>query len=76
MILMTKRIMYDTMGKIRRGNFIFVTWKGGHAPRHVHVFNRGRLVVKYDLERGRVMEGRISGRILRLIKQLRAEGLL
>ena len=73
---MTGRINNNTMGKIRRGNFIFVTWIGDHAPRHVHVLNRGRLVVKYDLERGRVMEGRISGRILRLIKQLRAEGLL
>ena len=73
---MTGRITNDTMGKVRRGNFIFVTWIGDHAPRHVHVFNRGRLVVKYDLERERVMEGRISRRLLRLLNQLRTEGRL
>jgi chromosome condensin MukBEF complex kleisin-like MukF subunit len=64
------------MGKIRRGNFIFVTWVGDHAPRHVHVFSRGRLVVKFDLDRNRVMEGRINRRILKLLDELRAEGRL
>jgi len=73
---MTKRINNGTMGKVRRGNFIFVTWVGDHAPRHVHVFRRGRLVVKFDLERSKVMEGRINRRILELIKELRREGLL
>jgi len=73
---MTKRINNGTMEKVRRGNFIFVTWVGDHAPRHVHVFRRGRLVVKFDLERSKVMEGRINRRILELIKELRREGLL
>jgi hypothetical protein len=72
----TGRIINDTMGKIRRGNFIFVTWVGDHAPRHVHVFARGKLVVKFDLERNRVMEGRINRRIAKLIQDLRAEGRL
>jgi hypothetical protein len=25
------------MGKIRRGNYVFVFWTGDHEPRHVHV---------------------------------------
>jgi hypothetical protein len=25
------------MGRIRRGGYIFTTWKGDHPPRHVHV---------------------------------------
>ena len=73
---MTRRISNDTMGKIRRANYIFVTWVGDHPPRHVHVFSRGVLVVKFDLERDRVMEGRMTRRVLKLIQKLRAEGRL
>jgi hypothetical protein len=38
------------MGKIRRGGFVFVTWKGDHSPHHVHAYRDGALVVKWDLE--------------------------
>jgi len=34
------------MGKVRRGNYVFLTWKGDHSPRHVHVYRDSRLVVK------------------------------
>ena len=64
------------MGKIRRGGFVFITWKGDHPPRHVHVYRDGRLVLKWDLERGRVMAGRATRRLIRLIAELRSEGLL
>ncbi len=76
MTLMTNRIINDTMGKIRRGNFIFVTWIGDHAPRHVHIFKRNKLLLKFDLERKKVIEGRINSRIVRLIETLIEEGLL
>jgi len=36
----------------------------------------GRLVVKWDLDRGAVMNGRASRLVRRLIAELRAEGLL
>src|SRR6185437_2549280 len=29
------------MGKVRRGRYVFVTWKGDHSPRHVHVYREG-----------------------------------
>ena len=64
------------MGKIRRGGYQFITWKGDHPPQHVHVFRNGILVVKWDLDRGRPMEGEASRRIRRLIRELEAEGLL
>lgn len=64
------------MGKTRRGGFVFVTWKSDHAPRHVHVYRNGRLVVKWDLENNLAMRGRISRRVLALIGELEAEGLL
>jgi hypothetical protein len=64
------------MPKIRRGGYLFVAWKGDHAPRHVHVYRGGRLVVKWDLDRGRVMKGFEGRRVRKLIAALRAEGLL
>ena len=64
------------MGTIRRGGYVFVTWKGDHSPRHVHVYRDGRLVLKWDLENHLPMKGKPTNRILRLIDELRAEGLL
>ena len=64
------------MGKIRRGGFVFVSWKGDHLPRHVHVYRDGKLIVKWDLENGKPMKGRASGRILALIAELGSKGLL
>lgn len=64
------------MGKVRRGNFVFLIWKGDHLPRHVHVFRKGKLVLKWDLENGRPMWGRASARVVRLLAELEAEGRL
>jgi hypothetical protein len=41
------------MSKIRRGGFVFVTWKGDHPPRHLHVYRDRRFVVKWDLDNPR-----------------------
>ncbi len=64
------------MGKIRRGGFIFLTWKGDHPPRHVHVYRDGRLVVKWNLEDNVAMKGEATDRILSLIAELQEEGVL
>ena len=64
------------MARIRRGGYIFLTWVGDHYPRHVHVYRDGKLVVKWDLENKVPMEGEASRRILSLIEELEAEGLL
>ena len=64
------------MGKYRRGGFVFVTWKGDHPPRHVHVYRGGRLVVKWDLDNQKPMKGAVTRRILELIAQLESEGVL
>ena len=64
------------MGKIRRGNFVFVTWMGDHPPRHVHVYRDGKLVVKWDLENRLAMKGKATRRIRELIQELEAEGAL
>jgi hypothetical protein len=64
------------MGKIRRGGYVFLTWKGDHSPRHVHVYRDGALVVKWDLEHDVAMDGEITARVRRLIEELREEGRL
>ena len=64
------------MGKYRRGGYVFVTWKGDHPPRHVHVYRDGRLVVKWDLDHRLPMKGTASRRVLALMAELEAEGVL
>jgi len=64
------------MGKVRRGNYVFLTWKGDHSPRHVHVYRDSKLVVKWDLENQWPMEGKANRRLLQIIKELEIEGVL
>jgi Domain of unknown function (DUF4160) len=64
------------MGKLRRGGFIFVWWKGDHPPRHVHVYRDGKLLIKWDLDNKKAMKGRAMRRIVDLIEKLESEGIL
>lgn len=62
------------MGKHRRGGYVFITWKGDHPPRHVHVYRDTKLVVKWDLDNKVAMKGVASHLVLALIAELEAEG--
>ena len=76
---MDKALPYEvteTLSKIRRGGYIFISWKGDHAPRHVHVFRDGRLLVKWDLENELPMKGAAPRKLRNLIQKLAAEGLI
>lgn len=64
------------MGRIRRGGFLFVTWTGDHTPRYVHVYRDDELLLKWNLETWSRMSGRPSRQVLRLLSELREEGLL
>jgi len=64
------------VGKIRRGGYVFLSWKSDHPPRHVHVYRDGRLVVKWDLDGKKPMKGRASRRVRGFIEDLEAEGLI
>ena len=55
---------------------MFITWRGDHPPRHVHVYRDERLIVKWDLDNQKPMKGSATRRILALIAELEAEGLL
>ncbi len=58
------------------GAGVFITGKGDHPPRHVHVYRDGALIVKWDLENQKAMKGAATRRILELIRELEAECLL
>ena len=64
------------MARVRRGGYTFITWTSDHAPRHVHVYRDGTLIVKWHLENGKPMRGSATRRILNLIDELESEGLL
>jgi hypothetical protein len=60
-------------GQVSAGRCVFITWKGDQPPRHVHVY---RVIVKWDLDNQKAMKGAETRRILDLINELEAEGLL
>lgn len=64
------------MGKVRRENYIFLSWKGDHSPRHVHVYRDGKLVLKWNLDAHVPMKGKPTARLVRLILELDKEGAL
>lgn len=64
------------MVKVRRGNYVFLTWIGDHSPRHVHVYRNAKLVVKWDLENWLPMEGKANRKLLQLIEKLNKESKL
>ena len=64
------------MGKVRRENYVFLTWKGDHSPRHVHVYRDGKLVLKWNLDAHVPMKGKPTARLVRLILELDKDGVL
>jgi hypothetical protein len=62
--------------KIRRGNYVFLTWKGDHSPRHVHVYRDGKLLLKWNLDDSVPMKGKPDARLVQLIALLKKEGVL
>lgn len=63
------------MGKIRRGNFVFVSWIGDHGH-HVHVYRDKKLVLKWDLDEEKAMKGKATRKLIELIRSLQRERLL
>lgn len=64
------------MTKLKLGNYVFLSWKGDHDPRHVHIISNGRLIAKWDLENKCVMSGKVNRRVKKLIKRLIDQGKL
>lgn len=55
---------------------MFIWWVGDHSPRHVHVYRDGELIVKWDLDNNKAMKGAAPKRVVEILKELKAEGVL
>jgi predicted NBD/HSP70 family sugar kinase len=64
------------MGRVRRGGYIFIWWKGDHPPLHVHVFdNDGKIITRVNLKTMEPMDiPRVTKKIVELIRELQEEG--
>lgn len=62
------------MGKAKRGGYVFLSWIGDHTPKHVHVYENGKLIVKWDIENNMAMKGTATRSILKYIEDLLQEG--
>jgi hypothetical protein len=50
------------MGRWKRYGVIVVLYSTDHDPRHVHVFEDRKRLVKFDVENWRVMEGKLTAK--------------
>lgn len=66
------------MGKVRRGGYLFIWWKGDHDPRHVHVFdNRNRLLGRVSVPELEQLDAwRPPRKVVEILHALRDEGRL
>lgn len=62
------------MGRWRRHGVVVVRYSTDHDPRHVHVFEDGKRVLKFNIETWTVMEGRMTPRARKALEALRKEG--
>ncbi len=54
---------------------VIVDWYStDHDPRHVHIFEDGRRVLKFDIDSWTEMEGRLSPKARKALAALRDEG--
>ena len=68
--------LHITMGRWKRFGVIVVRYSTDHDPRHVHVFEDGKRLLKFDIENWRVMEGKLTTRARKALERLRQEGVL
>ena len=63
-------LLKNIMGKLKRCGYIFITWKGDHEPKHVHIIRNGKKICKWDLDNNQVMEGKINRKMLKALQEL------
>lgn len=62
------------MGRWKRFGVIVVLYATDHPPRHVHVFQDGKRLLRFDLEHWSVMDGKMTTRARKALDALRREG--
>jgi hypothetical protein len=64
------------MVRWKRFGVIVVKYLTDHDPPHVHVFQDGVRILKFDIENWTVMEGELTSKARRALESLRKEGML
>ena len=62
------------MGRLKRGNYIFVWYLSDHPPPRVHIYEKGREVAKYNLVNRCLIKGSVGKKLEKLISDLINEG--
>ncbi len=47
-----------------------------HDPRHVHIYEDGKRLLKFNIETWSVMEGKLTPKVKKALQMLRKEGVL
>jgi len=64
------------MGRWKRFGVVVVRYLTDHDLPHVHVFQDGKRILKFDIEDWKVMEGKMTSNAQKALGGLRREGLL
>ena len=64
------------MGRWKRYGVIVVLFSMDHDPKHVHVFEDRKRLLKFDVENWRVMEGKLTAKARKALEALRLEGVI
>ncbi len=64
------------MSRWKRFGVIVVLYSTDHDPKHVHVFEDGKRLLKFDIENWTVMEGKITVKTRKALEALRQEGVI
>jgi hypothetical protein len=62
------------MGRWKRFGVIVVRYSSDHEPRHVHVFEDRKRLLKFDIESWAVMEGKMTSKARKALEALKREG--
>ena len=64
------------MGRWRRHGVVVVLYSNDHDPKHVHVFEDKKRLLKFNVETWTVMEGKMTATARKALEALRKEGIL
>lgn len=62
------------MGRWKRFGVIVVQYSTDHDPRHVHIFQDGKRILKFNIETWTVMEGKMTPTARKTLESLRRKG--
>jgi len=64
------------MGRWKRHGVMVVLYSTDHDPKHVHVFEDRKRLLKFNIEDWTVMEGTMTPKARKALETLRKEGMI